>query len=54
MPNQSKTVSVSTAPPSSVMMSTGTIEASGSSALRNACRMITVRSVRPFDRAVRM
>ena len=54
MPDQPNTVSVMTAPPSSVMMSTGTIEASGSRALRNACRMITVRSVRPFDLAVRM
>ena len=54
MPDQLKTVSVSTAPPIRVMMSTGTIEASGSRALRSACRMITVRSVRPLDRAVRM
>ena len=54
MPNQPNTVSVMTAPPSSVMMSTATIVASGISALRNACRMTTVRSVRPLARAVRM
>ena len=35
-------------------MSKATMVASGIIALRNACRMITVRSVRPLARAVRM
>ena len=54
MPAQLKMVSVITAPPIMVMKSTGTIEASGSKALRSACRTITRRSERPLARAVRM
>ena len=54
MPAQLKMVSVMTAPPMRVMKSTGTTEASGISALRNAWRTITTRSERPLARAVRM
>src|SRR5699024_2689079 len=48
MPFQPKIVSVITAPPIIETMSTGTTDASGSSALRRAWRMITVRSLRPL------
>ena len=46
--------SVITAPPMMPPMSNATIVAIGMSALRNAWRTTTVRSVRPLARAVRM
>ena len=51
---QPNTRSVSTAPPIRPAMSNATTVAIGISALRKACRMTTVRSVRPLDLAVRM
>ena len=54
MPLIAKTRSVMMAPPISAPMSAATIVVIGISMLRNAWRVMTVRSGRPFALAVRM
>ena len=54
MPFQPKTDSVMTAPPIRPAKSKAAMVAIGISALRKAWRKITVRSLRPLERAVRM
>ena len=53
MPFHPKTVSVRTAPPMRPAKSKATIVVIGMRALRKACLVMTTRSDRPLDRAVR-
>ena len=53
IPCRANTVSVMTAPPRTFPKSNAASVVSGISALRKACRITTVRSVSPLDRAVR-
>ena len=54
MPGMPNTVSVRIAPPIRIPMSRPSTVITGVIAARSPCLMITVRSRRPFARAVRM